>query len=66
MKRYGKNYILTQDLLNEIATYMNDEVRENLHLEIASCTPELFLKEYIKRDAGFKNLLVSEFGIEME
>lgn len=63
MLRYGKEFTLTQELLEVIATYMNDDIRERLHCEIAPCEPEFFLKEYSKRDSGFKELLYDEFGI---
>lgn len=63
MLRYGKEFILTQELLDVIATYMDDDIRESLHYELAPCEPDVFLKEYIKRDPGFEKLLYSEFGI---
>lgn len=63
MLRYGKEFTLTQELLDMIATYMNDDIRERLHCEIAPCKPEFFLKEYLKRDLGFEELLHDEFGI---
>lgn len=63
MRRYGKDFNLTQELLDVIATYMNDDIRESLHYKLAPCEPDVFLKEYIKRDPGFEKLLYSEFGI---
>lgn len=63
MLRYGKEFTLTQELLEVIATYMNDDIRERLHYEIAPCEPEFFLKEYLKRDPGFEKLLHDEFKI---
>lgn len=66
MKRYGESFILKQDLMDTIASYMDDDIREDLHFRIASCSPDLFLREYTKRDPGFVDLLKSEFSIEME
>ena len=63
MRRYGKEFTLTQELLDVIATYMDDDIRESLHHELAPCEPEFFLGEYLKRDPGFEDLLYSEFGI---
>lgn len=63
MLRYGKEFTLTQELLGGIATYMDDDIRERLHCEIAPCEPEFFLKEYLKRDPRFEELLHDEFGI---
>lgn len=66
MKRYGESFILKQDLMDAIASYMDDDIREDLHFRIAPCSPDLFLREYIKRDPDFVDLLKSEFSIEME
>ena len=57
--------IITQELLDNIATYMNDDIREDLAFELAPCTPEMFLSEYVKRDPDFEDLLRAEFGIEL-
>lgn len=65
MTRYGEEYTLTQEVLDVIATYMNDEIRENLHFDMAPCTPEAFLRAYVKEDPDFEDLLKSEFSIEM-
>ena len=66
MKRYGESFILKQDLMDTIASYMDDDIREDLHFRIAPCSPDLFLREYTKRDPDFVDLLKSEFNIEME
>lgn len=66
MKRYGETFILKQDLMDTIASYMDDNIREDLHFRIAPCSPDLFLREYTKRDPDFEKLLYDEFGIEME
>lgn len=66
MLRYGRKFKLTQELMNVIASYMNDEIREDLHFRLAPCEPDLFLREYVKRDPEFEKLLYNEFGIEME
>lgn len=57
---------LYQEALDVIATYMKDDIREDLHFRLAPCEPIVFLQEYCKRDVGFKNVLKTEFGIEME
>ena len=56
---------LTQELLDTIATYMNDEIREDVHVELAPCTPEEFLRRYVELDPDFKELLKTEFRIEL-
>lgn len=65
MKRYGENYTLTQKEMDTIASYMDDEIREDLHDEIAPCEPEEFLKKYVERDPDFEELLKNEFSIEL-
>lgn len=56
---------LTYELLDIIATYMNDEIRESVHIELAPCTPEEFLRRYVELDPDFKELLKTEFRIEL-
>lgn len=51
--------------IDVIATYMNDEIRERVHFELAPCTPIKFLKRYIELDPEFKDFLSSEFLIEL-
>lgn len=64
MKRYGEEFTLTQELMDTIATYMDDEVREDVHCELAPCSPEEFLERYLELDPDFADLLSGEFGIE--
>jgi len=49
--------------MDAIATYMDDETREQVHLELAPCSPKEFLKRYLELDADFAELLYNEFGI---
>lgn len=65
MTRCREKVTLTQELLDNIATYMNDDIREGLAFKLAPCTPEMFLSEYIKQDPDFEDLLRAEFGIEL-
>ena len=44
---------LTADQLSAIAVSMNDEIREQLHAEIAPCSPGTFLTAYLERDPAF-------------
>ena len=52
---------ITQDDMDNIATYMDDEIRERLHSELAPCEPEEFLAAYLEKDPEFEELLVREF-----
>lgn len=65
MTRFSRNETLSQELLDVIATYMDGRIREDLAFELAPCTPETFLKEYIERDPDFTELLNTEFSIEL-
>lgn len=66
MLRYGEKLDLDDGLWEAIVTYMDDDIRENVHNDLAPCSEEEFLNEYVKRDPEFKKLLHEEFGIEME
>lgn len=65
MTKNNEVFELTQEELDVIATYMNDDIREDIAFDLDSCTPEEFLKEYVNRDEVFEELLKSEFSIEM-
>lgn len=54
---------ITQELLDEIATYMNDDIRESLHGDYD--TPKEFLEAYVEKDPDFKEILETEFNIEI-
>lgn len=49
------------DQWNAIASYMTDEIREDVHADLAPCTDEEFLREYLNRDPDFYTLLRNEF-----
>ena len=65
MKRYGENFELTEEVLDAITSYMDDDKRERVHFELAPCKPEEFLKRYLELDSDFEELLNDEFGIEV-
>lgn len=57
---------INQELMNEIAVYMNDEIREKVHSELAPCDPNEFLEEYLELDPEFLDLIESEFKYILE
>lgn len=65
MTKYGKEYKMNEEEWENIASYMNDEIREDLHFEMAPCEPEEFLRAYVEKDPDFEELLNSEFSIEL-
>lgn len=38
---------VNQVMLDDIATYMVDEIREQVHAELAPCTPEEFFNKIL-------------------
>lgn len=56
---------ITKSKFEAIASYMNDEIREKVHAELAPCAETEFLKRYLELDEDFYNLLNSEFGIPL-
>ena len=63
MTIYGKT--ITQKDMDIIASYMNDEIREDIHNALAPCLPDEFIKEYLERDPEFIELLKNEFEFKM-
>lgn len=63
MTRYGDEFELDQDLMDAIAYYMDDDIREQVHGELAPCKPEEFLVRYCELAPEFEDLLKGEFGI---
>lgn len=66
MLRDGEKFNMSDDLMDTIATYMDDEKREMVHGELAPCTHEEFLKRYLELDPDFEGVLWREFRIEFE
>lgn len=51
--------------MDAIANYMDADIREKVHAELAPCTNEEFLKRYLELNNDFKSLLMDEFSIEL-
>lgn len=51
--------------MEAIVVYMDDDLREQVHRELAPCTHEEFLKRYCELDESFESLLSNEFSIEI-
>lgn len=65
MRKYGEDFEITNDDMDLIATYMDDDKRERVHMEIAPCTHEAFIKRYCEYDPEFEETLKIEFGVEL-
>ena len=59
------NRPITQEDMDVIGSYMDDEIREDLHLKLAPCTPETFISAYLERDPSFLDLLQNEFDFRV-
>ena len=55
-----------KELWGDIVSYMDDDIREDLHIHMAPCTNKEFVEAYIARDDNLLDILRNEFGIEME
>ena len=58
--------LIDNKLMETISTYMEDDIRESIHFDLAPCSNEDFLKAYCKANPDFSILLWSEFRIDME
>lgn len=45
----------------EVALYMDDTLREQVHAELVPCSPKEFLARYLELDPEFQDLLDTEF-----
>ena len=70
MRRSGviEKFTLSQEEMDVIATYMNDNIREQVHFELAPCEPLDFLRRYLEldKDPDFWDVLENEFNIDPE
>ena len=56
---------ITNEEMYDIASYMNDDIREDIHLELAPCTNEEFLIAYCNADPDFEQFLNDVFKVEL-
>ncbi len=55
---------ITNNTMEAIASYMNDEIRDRVHFEIAPCSNESFIRRYCEYDTDFEySILKKEFGL---
>lgn len=57
---------ISQKIMDTIASYMDDDIREQVHYELAPCTPEEFLIRYLDLYPEFEAVLWSEFSIRKD
>lgn len=54
---------ITLTQLDAMARIMDDDKREQVHVELAPCEPKEFLTRYLELDPDFP---VRDFGVEVE
>lgn len=67
-----KNLVtISRELMNNIVTYMDDELREQTHYDVAPCSNEVFITVYydtasseLKRQLA--HILSDEFGLDID
>ena len=47
---------------NAVVSYMDDDIRETVHAELAPCSKKAFLHRYLELDPGFRDLLGTGFS----
>ena len=57
--------MLKETVMLAIVNLMDDEIREQVHRELAPCTDMEFLRRYVELDPEFGSVLESEFGVEL-
>lgn len=50
---------VTSRQMDIIATYMDDNIREKVHGELAPCNPEDFLRRYCELDSAFETTVLN-------
>ena len=65
-QRYGVAFDWEEndDVWEAIVNYMDDDIREQVHMELAPCTNRQFIERYLELDPEFEQLLAEEFSIE--
>lgn len=63
--------IISNELMENIATYMDDELREKTHLSVAPCSNEAFITEYYNNatatlKTALEDILYDEFGLDID
>ena len=56
---------ISKYVMPAIAIFMDGDIREQVHRELAPCSNNEFIKRYCELDPDFENVLKSEFGIDI-
>lgn len=61
MKMYHEDFELTQDLMDAIVVFMDDEIREKIHCALAHVRQPIFLKLMLKKIRILKIFCILNF-----
>jgi len=56
---------ITQEEIDTLAVYMDNDVRERVHAELAPCTPTEFLKRYLIYEPGFSTVVKNVIDVDV-
>ena len=57
---------ITDAEMNALVSYMDDDIRERVHMELAPCTHEEFLIRYIELDPELEKVMEDEFSVALD
>lgn len=62
---------ISNELMNNIASYMDDDLREQTHFAVAPCSNEVFITEYYNTASGdlkeaLEDILLYDFGLDID
>ena len=63
-KRNGLEYNFDDTNWTAIVNLMDDDLREEVHAEVAPCSNRCFFEIYLKKDPEFEQVVAENFGIE--
>lgn len=63
--------VISNEVMNNIASYMDDDLREQTHFEVAPCSNEVFITEYYNTASAdlkeaLKHILSEEFNLDLD
>lgn len=56
---------ITQEEIDILAVYMDNDVRERVHSELAPCTPTEFLKRYLIYEPDFSTIVKNVIDVDV-
>lgn len=65
-----KNLLISNELMENIASYMDDDLREQTHFAVAPCSNEVFITEYYNTasaelKSALEGILLEKFSLDI-